>query len=627
MTQTERPPVTGVPAGRHAVTLTTAVAAMLALTVAAAAGLGGLSAGPLLALVEPAVRCATSVTVTATGPSFSTVTVTGYPSGCAGQTIRVTVRNTAGAALGSGQATMGASSTTVGLGATVTATAAAAAAAAIGGRGIPATLVVNSGPPPQTGSSWFLRNTLTGGATPTQPAMPVTAVADTTLPSGALPNYSTDADGAPGRLLRTSGQNGVAIWSTAQATASTTLNGTSRLIIDLQRFQPPTGGTATLTATLRVVTPGGSSTQIGTGQVTTSGANPGANGPNERYTINIPTAGMLNNGDRLELRLTTAGRDVRLRYDTTTHPSRLDLPQAISVIPAGSAAVNHTTTIVSDWGTGYCADVTVTGTVPYPQVWEVQVNLSTPPLNGTPTSVWNAVWSFHAPILTASGVAHNRTVTSTTSAVFGFCADRPSTPSPGGPQTFPGSTATWTFAGGSLSPTIAPTLPPGALTVSAITPAGPHVSPWGVMNNDSGTLSPDVYGYPGQPQLRFGPPSGTTDPAAAVANNVFFSFTVTAPANGTIDFNELRFLAARGGTSAPRGLVIRSSQDNFTANLFNQDITALRPTMAPVNVNLNGLTAISNGATTTFRVFVYSPAFSNTIEVDDLVLDVDVTLN
>ena len=87
---------------------------------------------------------------------------------------------------------------------------------------------------------------------------------------------------------------------------------------------------------------------------------------------------------------------------------------------------DYTVVIDSDWGAAYCATVNVTTTSLTPITWWVDVDLSAPPSNGTPYSVWGADWSFTAPILTASGLSwNNKFISSGSPTSFGYCANRP----------------------------------------------------------------------------------------------------------------------------------------------------------------------------------------------------------
>ena len=387
-------------------------------------------------------------------------------------------------------------------------------------------------PPAQTSSSWYLRNTFEGGDTDLQmDPMPIAPTSDP-LPDVALPNYSQDHDDAPGRLLTETGATATAVWSTETLTEPVTFDGTAELHLDIQRFSPPPGTWAGVTATLVAVSDSGTDTTLGSDTQQTAASNPAGDGPNEALTFAIPTAGSLTPGSRIELRMTVTRRPVRLRYDTTTYPAQLTLPAAITTSVPGSAD-------------------------PAPD----------------PDPAWEA------------------------------------------------TSALWTFDDGSLDPEV-----DGAdLVVSSITSSGPQVDPYGVMNNDDGTLVPDDYGYPDQPQLRFGPAGEfATSPADAVASDTSVQFTVTAPSDGQVAFDELTFEAARGGDSEPRGLVLRSSHDGYTTDLLNVEVDALRPTMVPYAVDLSDVPTIADGASVTFRLYVYTPGENQTIEVNDLQLDVDV---
>lgn len=193
--------------------------------------------------------------------------------------------------------------------------------------------------------------------------------------------------------------------------------------------------------------------------------------------------------------------------------------------------------------------------------------------------------------------------------------------------TWPGTIARWDYTGGSLSPAVTPAPAAAAISVTAMGNPGPAIEIFGVMNNNAGTLSPDDYGYPNQPQLRFGVFTGNTTPTATVANGGYFEWTVTAPAGpaGSVSFNALRFDAARGGTSTPRGLVLRTSADGYATNVWTSDIPEVRPTMGPYNIDLSTLPAITSGGTLTFRMYLYAPGRNNTIEIDQVELDMDVT--
>lgn len=94
--------------------------------------------------------------------------------------------------------------------------------------------------------------------------------------------------------------------------------------------------------------------------------------------------------------------------------------------PAPPAPAEYNYVIDNDWGSGYCATINVTTASPTPITWEVEVDMAAAPLNGTPGTPWNANGSFNATtrILTATGVAFNAEVSSSSPASFGFCANR-----------------------------------------------------------------------------------------------------------------------------------------------------------------------------------------------------------
>jgi endoglucanase len=73
----------------------------------------------------------------------------------------------------------------------------------------------------------------------------------------------------------------------------------------------------------------------------------------------------------------------------------------------------------SDWGAGYCADVTVSNAGTQPAQWNVQLTVA-----GTINNLWGAVWNQAGTTLTATGQSHNATVQPGGTQSFGFCATR-----------------------------------------------------------------------------------------------------------------------------------------------------------------------------------------------------------
>ena len=111
---------------------------------------------------------------------------------------------------------------------------------------------------------------------------------------------------------------------------------------------------------------------------------------------------------------------------TTTKPTTSTTAAPTTTAPTTTAptttvapGVTWTMKIQSDWGSGYCADVTVANPTAKPIDWKISLSIE-----GKPTSVWNANWSQSGSTLTASGVDWNRTVQPGGTQPWGFCAAR-----------------------------------------------------------------------------------------------------------------------------------------------------------------------------------------------------------
>lgn len=129
-------------------------------------------------------------------------------------------------------------------------------------------------------------------------------------------------------------------------------------------------------------------------------------------------------------------------------------------------------------------------------------------------------------------------------------------------------------------------------------------------------------GYTSDPELRVSPPSSTTTAAAAVANGAYYSFTLTPGASDPLTLTSLGFQAARGG-GGTRGWVLRSSLDNYAANLGTSDIATQRPTFTSYDVPLGS--AFENLASpVTFRLYVYTGSSTSTLEFDNITVNGDV---
>ena len=154
--------------------------------------------------------------------------------------------------------------------------------------------------------------------------------------------------------------------------------------------------------------------------------------------------------------------------------------------PGGGVAAD--VSINDDWGTGYCARVTVTNDGAQPVDWVVTFDIE-----GTVRDLWNAEYSQSGSTVTAEGVSWNNIVNPSHTVEFGFCADRTGpTPTPAPtPVPTPAPTPVPTPVP-TPAPTPAPTPVPTPVPTPAPTPA-PTPTPGGGLtttvriNDDWGT--------------------------------------------------------------------------------------------------------------------------------------------
>jgi len=99
---------------------------------------------------------------------------------------------------------------------------------------------------------------------------------------------------------------------------------------------------------------------------------------------------------------------------TTTRP-----PGTTTTTTPAPSAATWTMAIRSDWGRGYCADVTVRNPTGSPVNWVVDV-----PVEGTITSLWNADHTRSGDTIRASGLSWNSPLAGGGSTDFGFCGSR-----------------------------------------------------------------------------------------------------------------------------------------------------------------------------------------------------------
>jgi hypothetical protein len=121
------------------------------------------------------------------------------------------------------------------------------------------------------------------------------------------------------------------------------------------------------------------------------------------------------------------------------------------------------------------------------------------------------------------------------------------------------------------------------------------------------------------PFLRLDPQGNSVDAAAAITNNKYFEFTLSPLGDVQFDLTSLNFDVARGGAGTPRGYVVRSSLDNFAANLAQADVGTVRPTYTPVAVDLSQFSNVTSSVT--FRIYSYSPGAGSSVDYDNIVVN------
>ena len=88
-----------------------------------------------------------------------------------------------------------------------------------------------------------------------------------------------------------------------------------------------------------------------------------------------------------------------------------------------------------------------------------------------------------------------------------------------------------------------------------------------------------------------------------------------------MSFTTLTFSGARGSTSTPRGYVVRSSADNYAANICAADFTVQQPTFQTITCDLSGAIYQSLTSAVTFRIYAYAPSTSNQVQYDDITIN------
>jgi autotransporter-associated beta strand protein len=162
------------------------------------------------------------------------------------------------------------------------------------------------------------------------------------------------------------------------------------------------------------------------------------------------------------------------------------------------------------------------------------------------------------------------------------------------------------------------TMSAGALT------AGTGVS----LFNSTALVTPN---YPAEPQLQVTAVNNGIDLASAIANQTWFTFTLTVGSGVTdLDLTSLSFNCGRGGASAPRGFGVYVTTPTTTDEevVGATDVPTARPLYTAYNLNLAGLASLQNltaGQVVTFKIPFYAPAAASSLEFDDLTVSGNVS--
>lgn len=87
--------------------------------------------------------------------------------------------------------------------------------------------------------------------------------------------------------------------------------------------------------------------------------------------------------------------------------------------PPAPTALPANLRIGSDWGSGYCADVSVTNNTGAKVEWQTSFSI-----DGSVQSFWNALYHLHDQQVSVTGESWNQVLSPGASANFGFCAER-----------------------------------------------------------------------------------------------------------------------------------------------------------------------------------------------------------
>jgi len=126
-------------------------------------------------------------------------------------------------------------------------------------------------------------------------------------------------------------------------------------------------------------------------------------------------------------------------------------------------------------------------------------------------------------------------------------------------------------------------------------------------------------GWASAPVLICNPATDAISAATAVSTGSYWYFTATADAGQFLNLATLTLNAGRGGASTPRGIKVRSSIDSYAADLYSADLDTATPTWTAVNIDLSGA-AFQVLSAITFRIYIWAPTTSNSVDEDDITL-------
>lgn len=141
-------------------------------------------------------------------------------------------------------------------------------------------------------------------------------------------------------------------------------------------------------------------------------------------------------------------------------------------------------------------------------------------------------------------------------------------------------------------------------------------------NNLLTSFSTDVgLGYATEPVMVPIPTSGATNASTAISNDSYFYFSISPTSGNSLSLTTLTFNIARGGATTPRGYDIRSSVDNYATTLGTADVATQRPTWTSVSIDLSGASFQGVTSSITFRIYLYAPTTTNTLDIDDITIN------